>query len=83
VLSDALAAVPGRPMAQAYPSLMPLLGQRLAPALASRYGRLAAELLHAMGKLAAPAGAEAAVATPGPLVRDVSALLQRPGELRR
>ena len=40
-------------------------------------------LLHAMGKLAAPAGAEAAVATPGPLVRDVSALLQRPGELRR
>ena len=78
VLSDALAAVPGRPMAQAYPSLMPLLGQRLAPALASRYGRLAAELLHAMGKLAAAAGAEAVAATAGPLIRDVSALLQRP-----
>ena len=28
-------------------------------------------------------GAEAAVATPGPLVRNVSALLQPPGVLRR
>ena len=78
VLSDELASAPGKPMAAAYPTLMPLLGQRLAPALAARYGKGAAELLHSMGKLAAASGVEAVAAGAPALIHEVVCLLGRP-----
>ena len=81
VISDELSDAPSKPMGSAYSAFMPPLTSRIEPAIAARQGRLSAELLHAIGKLAASAagaaGAEQVSADVAALVPSIASLLAR------
>ena len=66
-----------QPMASAYSAFMPLLANRLPVAINARYSKLAVEILHAMGKLAAAAGAEKVGSDADSLIPSVVGLLSR------
>lgn len=77
VLSSQLSDAAGKPMGSAYPAFAPHLAQRLGAAVSKRYGRLAGEILAALGNLADAAGA-AVVANDAPqLITSVASLVAR------
>ena len=68
---------PSRPMGSVYAAFMPNLAQRLGAAVDRRQGRLATEILAALGSLAAASGPELVAADAPALLSNIGGLLSR------
>ena len=78
VLSEGLSDAAGKPMSQAYTAFMPHLASRLDGAIGSRYGKLAAMILRAIGALVSASAPDLVRADASALVPSIAALLSRP-----
>ena len=77
ILSSQLSEAAGKPMGSAYAAFAPHLAQRLGGAVAKRYGRLAGEILAALGNLSDAAGAQTVAADAPQLIASVASLVAR------